>query len=218
VALTGCSGDDPSGGRGRAIGAEAAAAADEAGATAAFVAYQQAVVDGRGTDAAALVTAGTIDHYERLRQLAVTATADDLAAEPMVDRLAVVLVRTRFPLADLEASNGATVLAHAVDAGMVGRQVGALVAAEASVERTGERATVTAVDGAGRLVDVAMVREASGWKVDLTALLPAADTGLRQLAVAQGVSENELILATVAAATGLTIGPEIFDPPTQPGG
>ena len=48
------------------------------------------------------------------------------------------------------------------------------------------------------------------------ALLPADDTGLRQLAVAQGVSENELILATVVATTGLTIGPEIFNPPTPP--
>ncbi|MGH9117796.1 MAG: hypothetical protein ACRD0A_07925 [Acidimicrobiales bacterium] len=214
MALPGCSQDHPAGGR--AVGAEAAVAADEAGARAAFVAYQQAVVDGRGADAASRVTAGTIDHYERLRRLAVAATVDDLAAEPMVDRLAVVLLRTRFPLGDLEAATGATVLAGAVDVGMIGRQVGALVAGDVSVDPTGERVTVSAVDGAGRLLDVDLAREGSGWKVDLTALLAAADTGLRQLAVAQGVAENDLILAMVAATTGVTIGPEIFDPPRPP--
>ena len=214
LATVGCREGDPTGGA--ATGTEAAAAADGAEASQAFAAYQEAVVEGRGADAASLVTVGTIDHYDRLRRLAVSATVDDLAAEPMVDRLAVALFRTRFPLADLEASDGAGMLATAVDAGMIGRQVGALAAGDVAVDPTGERATVTAVDAAGRRVEVPLTREGSGWKVDLTALLPAADAGLRELAAAQGLSENELILATVAAATGVTIGPEIFDPPSPP--
>jgi hypothetical protein len=211
-ALTSCSGSDPA--EGRATAERAAEAAGEARATAAVLAYQQALVDRRGVDAAALVTAGTIEHYEAIRQLALSAPPEQLARQTLFDRLTVALLRAQLPAAPLAAATPGDLFAVAVDAGLVGRQVGALEPRTARLDDDGSGATVELVDAAGQLVAVDVRREGRAWKVDLTGLIPRADAALRQLAVAQGLGEDELILATLSALTGRSIGLEVFLPPS----
>jgi hypothetical protein len=194
-----------------ALGERVAAFATETAAELAFLDYQAALGERRGTDAAALVTARTLDHYAAVQRLATTAMPNELATESVVDRLTVALLRTTLPDDVLAVATPAQLFAATVDTGLVGQQVGALVPRD--VEVRGGTAIVEAVDSAGRPIDVPLRREAGTWKVDVAGMLPEADAGLRELAATQGVTETELILATVAGLTGQPVGPEVFNPP-----
>jgi hypothetical protein len=213
-ALASCTSAGPAA-EGRATAERAAEVAGEARATAAVEAYQQALVDRRGVDAAALVTASTLEHYAALQELALTAPPEQLARQTMFDRLTMTLLRAQLPADQLAAASPGELFALAVDAGLVGRQVGALEPRAARVDGDGGTARVELVDAAGQLVAVDVRREGQAWKVDLTGLMPRADDALRRLARAQGLGEDELILATLSALTGRAVGLEVFLPPTS---
>jgi hypothetical protein len=212
--LAACTGPGPD--EGRATAERAVELASEAEATAAVVAYQRALVERRGVDAAALVTAGTLDHYETIRQLALSASPEELVAQTMFDRLTVGLLRAQTPADRLTAASAADVLAMAVDAGLVGQQVGGLEPVTTRIDGEAAAAEVELVDAGGRLVRVEVRREDGTWKVDVAGLIPHAEAALRDLAVSQGLAENDLILATLSALTGRTVGPEVFTPPAPP--
>ncbi|MGH9246584.1 MAG: hypothetical protein ACRD29_20195 [Acidimicrobiales bacterium] len=206
LAAAGCA--DPAG---DAAGRQAAREADRARAESAFAAYQSALAERRGDDAAALVSSGTLAYYESARRLALTALADELGSRSAFDRLTVVSLRVGVPADQLAAGTPAELFAAVVDAGLVGQQVGALVVRSTSVD--GDLARVQLVAGAGQLITVEVRREGDEWRVDVTGLIPLADAAISQLAAAQGIAEDELILATLSAITGRTIGPEVFNPP-----
>lgn len=210
IALAGCTADAPTG----AVGERVAAVVDAEAAEVAFAGYQAALVERRGADAAAVVSARTLDYYGAIGRMAVDGTPDELAGRSIVDRLTVALLRVVLPVDVLNAATPADLFAATVEAGLVGEQVGALVPRATRVQ--GRTANVQAVDSGGRLVEVTLRREGGIWKVDVAGLLRAADASLRQLAATQGISEDELVLATVSALTGQSVGPSVFNPPFAP--
>ncbi len=185
---------------------------EQGDARAAFEAYRDALAAGDGAGAAALVTSSSLSHMGTLQALALHGGPGEIGARPVADRLMIGALRVLTPPAVLEAGAPAELLAGAVEAGLVGADVAAATVRRVTVDGSGDGAVVSVSNGAAP-VEVRLVREAEGWRVDLVAALEQAGAALVELARGLGVAEDELVLSLLAASAGRPVGPEVFASP-----
>jgi hypothetical protein len=177
-----------------------------------FKAYQQALLKRDGPAAAAVVDRGTIDYYQRMRDLAVGGKAEVVKKLALLDKLMVIRMRHQIPLARLKAMDGKAALAHAVTQGWVGDDVAKVEAGE--VEITGERATVAfVVEGKPTPIKLGLWREPAGWRVDLVSLFRLGGAVFRQQQEASGKSEDDFVLTLVRRLSGKRVPATIWNPP-----
>jgi hypothetical protein len=185
---------------------------DAAEVKAVFNAYQAALVKRDGPAAAAAVDRGTIDYYQRMRDLAVAGPADVVKKLVLLDKLMVVRMRHQIPRARLKAMDGKAALAHGVTQGWVGDNVARTEAG--AVEVTGARASVTfVVDGKPTPVKLGLWRENEGWRVDLVSLFRLSGAALRQQQEESGKSEDDFVLTLVGRLAKKRVPATIWNPP-----
>jgi hypothetical protein len=193
----------------------AGASADERAVRAAFQAYKAAVLDQQGTHAADRVTSGTLDAFERYRELALTGDRDTLQALPVTDRLQVLSIRHRVPTGQLRAMNGRAVFIYAVDRGWIGRE---------SIERTHvgqvrvQGGIATAGIRIGRAdtpVNFEFQREEGQWRLDLMPVIRMSEALFTQMAEQHGISENQLLMKLLGAVSGEPVDESIWDAPAK---
>jgi hypothetical protein len=163
------------------LGSGAAADDESDQIRAAFQRYVAALVARDGAAAATMVTAGSLERDERLRDLALTAPPDIVAALPPADRLAVLRLRQEFTAEELAPLGGADLIRIAVaEAWSSPKPLSALTVA--GVEEDGDAATLR-VERAGEPVPVRLVlrREQGLWKLDLEELARGSDEALAEM-------------------------------------
>jgi hypothetical protein len=197
---------------GLAIGAPAAAHADDAAAVkSAFKAYQQALLKKDGARAAAVVDRGTIDYYQRVRDLAVGGKAADVKKLPLLDKLMVVRMRHQVPPAQLKAMDGKAALAFGVDQGWIGDNVAKVTAGP--VDITDNRASLTfVVGGKPTPVKLGLVREAGAWRIDLVSLFQLSGAAFKQRQQESGKSEDDFVVGLVEELSGKPVPAKIWNP------
>lgn len=178
-----------------------------------FRAYQTAVLEDKGADAAELVSQGTIAYFEDAREAALYGTLDDLESRTFTDRLQIVLLRHRVPLNKLETLSPKEIFGFAVDNGWVGkRSIGTLSVGAVRLE--GGAAMGQALrDAQPTDLELRFVYEEESWKLDLLPLLAVGNEKFSQLAEQQQLTGEELILGIVGNVTGSEVSRSIFDPP-----
>ncbi len=204
---------------GLAFSSATAAATDEDAVRATFAAYQQALIEGDGERAAALVDAETETYYQTLRRLVLEGSAEEVRSRSFVDRFLVVVFRHEFEAAELIEMELADVIVRAMDIGWINAETIRQLAL-GQVEVTGDEAVAEARTRAS-LEDPALasgmdglsyrfVHEAGGWKFRFSALVESIDSVMRDFAERLGADEDDLIFTLVEALTGTEVLPEVW--------
>ena len=192
--------------------AAAPAGGDAKAVKATFKAYQTALLKRDGARAAAVMNRGTLDYYQRMRDLAVTGKADQVKKLPMLDKLMVIRMRHQIPLAQLEAMDGKAAFAYGVSKGWVGDNVAKVGAGP--VEITGDRASLTfMVGGEPTPAKLALQREDGAWRIDLVSLFELSGAGFKRLQEESGKSEDDFILELIGQLTAKPAPATIWNPP-----
>ena len=185
---------------------------DEMSVRACFEQYKNAAVAGDGEAAASCVDSATLSHYADMSAHAISSKREQLLLLPLVDQLTILVIRTKLDAESLVAMNGRELFVKAVSAGWTGKNsIQALDLGNIAVD--GNHAEAEALSQ-GRLLPVMQefVREDGVWKYRLLATFPAVDTALRQLAAANGISNEELVLAMIESNLGAPPSAAIWDP------
>lgn len=193
LAISGCGGSS-SGSTATTTSASASPSADEAESVRlAFERYKDAALAADGAAAAAALADTTASFYDGARNAALTATQQELAALPPVERLTALVMRGTLDPETLRSSSPKELLVAAVDAGLIGEDgVRNLELGEVTV--SGETATASAVArGSSTPIDLAFKREEGQWRFDLLPLLEVAQAGFEGAAEQQGVTVDQLV-------------------------
>ena len=195
-----------------ACGGGGSSPAETEAASTAWSTYRSAILAKDGETAVDRLSGDTIDYYEEVRVLALTANKQLLALRPMVDRLNVVTMRVTFTSEELEGLNGAGLVEQAVARGLIGAD-GTTRTELRRVKVAGNAASGDLVAPNGRTGGTLDFRKEDGiWKVHLLTLIRSVDGALRNAAQQAGQGEDEFILSAVGAANGKQLTDEIWDP------
>lgn len=178
--------------------------ADTGAIGAVFDAAQRAVQKRDGAAVVALLSRASTARLEAVRTAAHSGTSAPLDRLPPAERLAALSLRRSLSPAEIRRGSlgefaGRAFAKGPVDAGLARR------AKLGPVRVAGDRATaLLLVDGRPSMVQADFVREAAGWRIDLTPALSVANTLLRTVAALNGKSEAAVVdemLAKVPART-----------------
>ena len=188
----------------------------DAGPADAFARYVASLQARDGAAAAALVTAGSLAREEQLRDMALAAPPDKVAALPMTDRLAVLRLRHEFTAEELRPLAGSDLLRLAVEEEWTSpKPLAVLTVTGAEVD--GDAATLD-VERAGEAVPVRLVlrQEEGAWRLDLVELARGSDDALAQsLAFRAGrakVSVEEVLRWAIEDSSGHLVDKDLTQP------
>ena len=147
---------------------------------AAFDRYRQAALTHDGAAAAGLVTPGSLDHYQRLRDLALRGPRSEVEALPMADRLLVFRMRHEFTAVELQPMSGADLIRTSIEEAWSAPKV--LVPLTITSVAVVADAAVATPTRAGDPVPIRLLfrPSAGGWQLDLVELARGADTALEE--------------------------------------
>jgi len=187
-------------------------AADQNGVRDCFAAYRAAILNQRGSEAVEKVNQATIDYYERVRGLALSAPEQEARSLPLYDRMMVLLMRHRVPPDLLRGMNGRELLAYGVNRGWIGKE-DVMESDIGTVRVSGNQATAQFIKaGKPTPLKYSFTKEGGQWRIDLTALGPVVNQSLKMLVEQQGVSEDEFLLDILEAVSGTKPSPQIWQP------
>ena len=188
----------------------------DSGPAEAFARYLAALQARDGAAAAALVTAGSLAREETLRDLALTAPPEAVAALPMADRLAVLRLRHEFTADELRPLGGADLLGLAVAEEWTSpKPLAVLTVTGAALD--GDTATLR-VERAGEAVPVRLVlrREQGAWRLDLVELARGSDAALAETlafrATRAKVPLDEVLRWAIEDSSGHLVGKDLTQP------
>ena len=216
--LAACAGDRPSGHEAPLSTTTSASTTtvffDETGSVRqVFDRYKAAILSSDGAAAVQLVTRGSLDHYERLRVMAMEAGPDEIRRSSISDRMMIGMLRLRVSRDTLAGMSGRDLCRHAVEQGWIGRE-GTLSSDIGEIHVSGdEAAAVAVVNGSPTPLRFRFLKEDASWKFDLAALIRVVDATLPQVARQAGMSEDEFILESLELATGQPVTEEVWEKP-----
>jgi hypothetical protein len=182
----------------------------------AFARYRQALLARDGQAAAAAVTRASHAWHERLRDLALAAPREQVAALPLADRLAVLRLRHEFTAAELAPLSGAELIA--VSVAEAWSSPATLQKLElATIEATGDTATAAVARGGDATpIGFTFRREAGVWRLDLVALARAAEPtlaeALAELAARTGADPDRTLPLAIEHSSGHLVDKDLWQP------
>jgi hypothetical protein len=188
---------------------------EEAAVRAAFEAYRAALLARDGEAALPHVAEAVFEYYGDMQRLALYATANEVRARPLPDQLYVLMLRTRIPTRRLREMTPRELFAHGVAQGWIGEEstrqqrVGRVLV-------NGNMAGAAVMQG-GRPSPLrfAFVRRDGAWKWDMLGVIQWMDPIFRELADANGLTPEELLLRVVETANKRPLPPTVWDPPLR---
>jgi hypothetical protein len=181
-----------------------------------FERYRQALLARDGKAAAAAVTQSSHLWHERLRDLALAAPREEVAALPLADRLAVLRLRHEFTAPELAPLSGAELIA--VSVAEAWNSPATLQKLElATIEATGDTATATVARGGDATpIGFTFRREQGAWRLDLVALARAAEPtlaeALAELAARTGADPDRTLPLAIEHSSGHLVDKDLWQP------
>jgi hypothetical protein len=170
-----------------------------------FAEYKSAAMAGRGAEAARLLSSMTVNHFGRLRDLALHAPADEVRAHSCVNQLSIFRLRQFVPAEELRSMSAEQTLAYALSQGWVGRDVVANVEL-GQIEMHGSGALgEVLIDGLNNEWWHILVEEEGRWRFDLLQGYGISESEFSGLARDNGIDKTELALAVLEGTSGVAI-------------
>ena len=178
-----------------------------------FERYRNDLLDGSGNKAVALLSRSTIEHYARLKQLALFSQRAELQDQPLYDQMTVVLLRADSDPENLREMSPEDLFVYLIGkTGPAKEQLRATEIGDVLVE--GDQASAHAlVHGKDAGAAFNFVREGNKWRLDLTPFTQVISQLLEQVATARNASPQQIILDQVGTRTEGPIGDDVWDPP-----
>ncbi len=181
----------------------------------AFEAYRSAILEGRGDEAAGLLSRSTYDYYDGARRLALTGDEQAVKARILVDQMQVLLLRLRAPLDVLDSSTPPQLIAYAVEQGWIGKEsVESIQAGQVRVQ--GDAATVTAIIGGQDMGPAFRFSREGSWRLDLVPTVQAVNAAIQAAAKESGLSDEAFMVALMSRVVGRELGSEMWQPLRKP--
>ena len=182
-----------------------AAAADDV--QAAWDEFKSASLSNHGSIAANRVTKATHDYYAEIRDLALTASRDQIQQMSIARQITVLGMRVRIEPERLREMSGRDLFVHAVDNGWIGKN-SASDEGITGIVVTGDSAKAEATK-AGDPVGLSMhfVKEDGEWRLDMMQLMKLANGAFDAMQKQSGLSEEEFITRTIEMVTSKRLTP-----------
>jgi hypothetical protein len=174
--------------------------------------YANAVSSKDGGTSSGLVSDSTLDYYDRLRTLALTADRAALAKERVIDQLAVLSMRANIPIDTLRTADPRGVVAAAVNAQVISGG-GAGTTSLSGVKVDGDTASANlGVAGGSQQVPMKFHHEGGTWKVDLTGLLVPAETALKAALQRDKLTPEGMLQQVMTTRVGAAKARQLWQP------
>lgn len=180
-----------------------------------FLSYKEALLARDGAGGAALVTADSWEYYREMADEALVADRDRLEQMNFADRVIVMLFRHALTPAELRRMSGEELVAVSIDKGWISRESTAnLRLTNYSISGDSAQAYAIRRDGKLSTVKLDFAQERGAWRLDLLGIIAISRTAMPLAIALSGMTENDLLFATLKEGTGRTAGPEIWTPPS----
>lgn len=176
-----------------------------------FAAYRSAILDGRGDEAARLLSKSTHSYYDEARRLALSGDAQTVKALPLIDQMQVLMLRTRAPRNLLDTATAEQIIAYAVNEGWIGRDSVQNTQA-GQVMTQGDDAVVTAVIGGQDMGPAFRFAREGSWRMDLVPTMQATNPALQAAARQSGLSDEQFMIAVMGRVLGREVNETIWSP------
>lgn len=178
-----------------------------------FNAYKYALLNELGSEAAELVSEKTLKYYEQLRQLALTADANELKDQPSFTRLVVLAIRLNIPSAQLRKMQSKDIFAYGVKNQWVAKEtVAPYELGSINVYGNYASAEVVASTGATTNAHLEFRKDGEIWRINLTPLLERVSRE-RSAQISSTADENRAILSLLESMSGKKVDNSIWTPP-----
>lgn len=176
--------------------------------------YKKAILAKDGDTAAALIDKETVDFYDKMLKLALTAPAAEVKKQSVVGRILILQMRHNIPLPELKTMTATKLIGYGIDKGWIGENVKRVNIGEITI--AGDRAS-----GPGKVRNRTVPftwrlrKEGGAWKLNLTTLFPLAEVAMKRAATRSKMSVDELILSAInmKSETGKKATEAIWDAP-----
>ncbi len=187
--------------------------------------FNAALDAGDGEKAASMLSAATVEYYEKLLGLALTASEKETKALDFLDKMLVVQLRHAYPAGELRSLRGSELYARLVEDGFVEGRIGAVKRNRGTPEEKLERMTTgdVKVDGARATLNfvelgpdfqlVFLYEDPPGkWLIDLLAIQKITNDLLETQLDKSGVSPDSAAVESIATKTGKQVRDTIWQP------
>lgn len=188
-------------------------AAAESAVRDAFEQYRRALIERDGDRAAELVSRSTLDLYEDMTDLALTATRSELMARRTIDRLNALFLRQLLTPRELQTMSGADVISFAVEEGLINDS--SVVKLEPTrVNVLGPTAALDIqINEKPAPFSMTFRNEDGEWKIDLTELLDLSELAFRDQMNKSGLGEEEYLFLLVESISKKRATSDLWRPP-----
>ena len=176
-----------------------------------FETYKTAIVSGQGDKALSVVDQHTVDYYNDMLTLALTANRQTLQQTTLTDQMSVLFLRHKIPAQDLRGMNGSELFVYSVDNKMIGSNLGQIGMGEARI--SGNEATAPlVVNGQEVPAYLKFYKQDGSWKIDITSIMSLAEKGLEMMMKQSGQSRNDFIDQLMTLSIGVENVDKLWEP------
>lgn len=167
-----------------------------------FQTYKKSVLSDNGTAAADVVDKRTINHYERLLKLTLSADSTSLEALPLMDKFFVLAIRHTIDPDSILRMTGRGLFIHAINEGMIGKE-GAmkLNIDNITIENDFAVAEFT-TDGKNTGIKIYFYKDSGKWKFDLSSFFSVGNNAFKNLLKDCPGTENECLVDILETTFG----------------
>ena len=181
----------------------------------AFLSYKGAILQQLGQAAISLVNKATLQYYARMKAIALEGQEKEVRQLTPMNKIMVLSLRHRVPIADLRAMTPEEVFIYAVNQGWIGKN-SVLDSDIGQLQVFGNDASGEYLKGGKHTpLKYRFTREDGKWKLDLTALTPMADQAMSMLIKKEGLDEDTFIISLIESVSGKKVSPSIWLPPVK---
>jgi hypothetical protein len=163
--------------------------------------FKSASLSNKGRAAANRVTSATHDYYAEIRDLALTATREQVQRMSIAKQVTVLGMRVRIDPEQLKNMSGRDLFIHAVDHGWIGK-TSATDEGITGIVVTGDHARAEATN-AGEPVGVYLhfIKEDGAWRLDMMQLMKVANAAFDAMQAQSGLNEEEFVTRVIETVT-----------------
>ena len=192
---------------------------DSAGDTAAvrgtFERYR-AALEGRDAERArAVLDSGSIAHYGRLRDLALSGDEPTVRTLPLLDQFLVLGLRHRLPVDSLQNLSVAGIVAYSLRPDWIAEQMPGKQMKLGRIEFDREEATAEAYSEGENSGQLFYFRKQGRWKVDLASTTRSISERLESTLAFDEANREKVLSAMFEKAVGKPLTAELWKPPVR---